>query len=131
MQSRQIERNRRGDLKWRSVRPQQGQHTVEAANDCESAFVDGAMMASAQEHKVVEARDAAVCPVFHVIGQPASSATAVDAMGTATRVRSVPPPFVLNAIWLPSGDHSWLSTPRIVTIVPPWCVAEAETRRRR
>ncbi len=62
MQSGQIGRGRRGDLKWRSVWPQEGQPSVEAANDCESAFVNGTMMATAQQHEVVEARDAAVCP---------------------------------------------------------------------
>ena len=58
----QIERGGRGGLKGRAIRPQEGQLAVEPANDCKSAFVDGAMVASAQEHEVVQARGAAVGP---------------------------------------------------------------------
>ena len=45
-----------------SVRPQEGQRAVEPTNHAESSFVNSAMVAPAQEHKVVEARGAAVGP---------------------------------------------------------------------
>ena len=57
-----VERGGRSDVKWRAIRPQEGQHSVVPTNDGESAFVHGAMMAAAQQHEIVEVRDAAVGP---------------------------------------------------------------------
>ncbi len=57
-----VGRGSRGGLQGRPIRPKEGQHTVEATNDCESAFVHGTMMASAQQHEVVEARGASIGP---------------------------------------------------------------------
>ena len=54
-------------MKGRAIRSPEGQHTVVPTNDGESAFVNGAMMASAQEHEVVEARDTAIGPVIYMM----------------------------------------------------------------
>ena len=67
MQFGQVVRDSRRDLKWRSVWPQEGQRTVEPTDHGESAFMDGAMMASAQKHEVVEVRRTAVGPMMHVV----------------------------------------------------------------
>ncbi len=63
-----VVRGSRGDLEGRTIRLEEGQHAVEPTNHAESAFVNGAVMASAKEHEVVEARGAAIRPVFHVMG---------------------------------------------------------------
>ena len=62
MQPGQVERGGRGGLQWRSIRPEEGQHTVEPTSHAESTFVDGAVVAPAQKHEVVEGRGAAIDP---------------------------------------------------------------------
>ena len=62
MQVWQVMRGGRGGRKRCAVRSQEGQHAVEATNQAESAFVNSAMVAPAQEQEIAEARGAAVGP---------------------------------------------------------------------
>ena len=55
-------------MKWRAIRPQEGQHAVVPTNGGESALVNSAMVTATQQHEVVEARDTAIGPVVEVVG---------------------------------------------------------------
>lgn len=61
---RQVGRGSRDDGQPCAVGPDECQHTVEPSHQAESAFVDGAMMPSAQEKEVIESCRAAVGPML-------------------------------------------------------------------
>jgi hypothetical protein len=81
----QASRRGGGDLQGRAIGPQEGQRAVASTDDAESAFVHRAVMTSAQQHEVVEARGAAVGPVCDVVGVASPRGTAWKAAARVAR----------------------------------------------
>ena len=69
----------------RAIRSEEGEHAVASTDDAESAFVHRAVMTSAQQHEVVEARGAAIGPVFDVVGVASAGRAAREAASGVAR----------------------------------------------
>ena len=88
MPSRQIGRGGRGDLQRCSIRPEENHHAVEPTNHAESAFVNGTVMATAQQEQDVEARRTAVGPMDHVMSVATLGRAAGESAAGVTRSES-------------------------------------------